>query len=135
MIVLSVVSLFLACGDKSDDTASGSGDGCTFEGMDFVFQSAEGFELVGDSFSIDFTQDSCQMSFNAGCNMIGGEYEVVDGVFEMSALHSTYMECEPTLMDQDSWLSTFFTSSPTVVHDGDTITFTGTDVTLVFVEE
>ena len=133
MIVLSVVSLFLACGDKSDDT--GSGDGCTFEDLDFLFQGAEGFELVGTGFSVDFTQDSCQMSFNAGCNTLGGEYEVVDGVFQMSELYSTYMDCETPLMDQDAWLAEFFTSSPAVVRDSDTITFTGTDATLVFIEE
>ena len=135
MIVLSLVSLFLACGDKSDDTAVELADGCIFEGMDVVFQSAEGFELIGDSLSIDFTADSCQISFNAGCNTLGGEYEVVDGVFEMSEPYSTYMECESALMDQDFWLVTFFTSSPIVVLDGDTITFTGTDATLVFVED
>ena len=81
--------------------------------MDLVFQSAEGFELVGDSFSIDFTRPLPD-EFQHGCNMIGGEYGVVDGVFEMSVLHSTYMDCETPLMDQDSWLSTFFLSSPTI---------------------
>ena len=135
MIVLSFVSFFLACGAKSDDTAPHSVDGCPFEEMGFVFQSAEGFELVGDGFSIDFTQDACQMSFNAGCNTIGGEYEVVDGVFEMSELYSTYMDCETPLMEQDTWLVEFFSSGPTVVNDGDIITFTGMGATLVFVGE
>lgn len=135
MIVLSFVSIFLACGDKSDDTSADSGDGCMFEDRDLVFQSAEGFELVGDGLSIDFTQNACQMNFNAGCNTLGGEYEVVNGVFEMSETYSTYMDCETPLMDQDAWLAEFFTSGPDVVHDGDTMTFTGADATLVFVEE
>ena len=141
MILMNVLMLMFACGDKSDDTASPddtdtvTGDAYSFEGMDFVFQSAEGFELVGDSFSIDFTQDPREMSFGAGCNTHGGEYEVVDDIFEMSEPYSTYMQCETPLMDQDSWLATFFTSAPTVAYDGDTITFTGTDATLLFVAE
>ena len=62
MILMNVLMLMFACGDKSDDTASpddtdtATGDAYSFEGMDFVFQSAEGFELVGDSFSVDFTR-------------------------------------------------------------------------------
>ena len=141
MIALSLFSIFLACGDKSndtssiEDTASISGETYSFEGMQFVFQSGEGFELVGDSFSIDFTQDPREMRFGAGCNTHGGEYEVVDGVFEMAGMYATEMGCEMELMDQDSWLATFFMSSPSVVHDGDTITFTGSDATLVFIDE
>lgn len=141
MILMNVFMLMFACGDKSDDTSSPddtdtvSGDAYSFEGMDFVFQSAEGFELVGDSFSIDFIQDPREMRFGAGCNTHGGEYEVVDGVFEMAGMYATEMGCEMELMDQDSWLATFFTSSPTIAHDGDTLTFTGADATLVFVDE
>ena len=141
MIVLSVVSLLLACGDKSDDTyspedtASVSVDGCTFEDLDLVFQSAEGFEPVDDVLSIGFTKEPCEMSFSAGCNTHAGEYAVVNGVLEIPEMYSSYMECETELMDQDSWIATFFTSGPTVVHDEDTITFTGTDSTLVFVTE
>ena len=101
-----VSSLFFACGDKSNDTTSESDGSCTFESIDGE-GIAEGFELVGDSFSIDFTEDPREMSFNAGCNTHGGEYKVVDGVFQMSELYSTYMDCETSLMDQDGWLTTW----------------------------
>ena len=141
MIVLSVVSLLLACGDKSDDTSSPedaalvSVDGCTFEDLNLVFQSAEGFEPVDDVLSIAFTKEPCEMSFSAGCNTHAGEYAVVDGVLETPEMYSSYMECETVLMDQDSWLATFFSSSPLISHDDDIITFTGADATLVFVTE
>lgn len=138
-MMTTLLTLFLACGDKSTDTGTDdtttTEEGYSFEGMDFVFQSAEGFELVGDSFSVDFPQDPREMRFSAGCNSHGGEYEVVNGVFEMSGMYATEMGCEMELMDQDSWLATFFTSSPTIAHDGDTLTFTGADATLVFVDE
>ena len=47
VIVLSFVSIFLACGDKSDDTASDSVDSCAFENMGLVFQSAKVSNLSG----------------------------------------------------------------------------------------
>ena len=131
MILMNVFMLMFACGDKSDDTSSPddtgvvSGDSYSFEGMDFVFQSAEGFELVGDFFSIRFTQDPREMSFGAGCNTHGGGYQVTNGVFEMPGMYATEMGCEMELMDQDSWLANFFMSSPSVVHDGGTFAASG----------
>lgn len=142
MTTFTLLTLFLACGDKSSDTSTPSDtddtsttDGYSFEGMDFVFQSGEGFRLIGDSFSVSFTQNPREMRFSAGCNTHGGEYEVVDGVFEMAGMYATEMGCEMELMEQDSVLATFFTSNPSIEHDGDTLTFTGADATLVFVDE
>ena len=44
----------------------------------------------------------------------------------------TMMACEPAaLMDQDTWLSALLTSKPTVTVDGDTLTITATDGTVV----
>ena len=42
------------------------------------------------------------------------------------------MACEPAaLMDQDTWLAALLTSKPTVAVDGDTLTITATDGTVV----
>ena len=38
-------------------------------------------------------------------------------------------------MEQDTWLVSFFTSSPTFVHDGDLLTFTNTEASIVFIDE
>lgn len=142
MTIVGMLTFFFACGDKSNDTSvpsdtddTSTSDAYSFEGMNFVFQSGEGFELVGDRFSLSFNQEPREMSFSAGCNSHGGEYEVVDGVFEMSGMYATEMGCEMELMEQDSFLATFFTSNPSIEHDGDTLTFTGADATLVFVDE
>lgn len=141
MIALSLFSLFLACGDKSndtslaDDTASVSGDEYSFEGMQFVFQSGEGFDLVGDMLLLSFEGAPREMSFSAGCNTHSGEYEMNEDVFTMLGMYATEIGCDMALMDQDSWLANFFMSSPSVVHEGDTITFTGSDATLVFIDE
>ena len=139
MTLSTVLMLMFACGDKSNDTASDDtstpDNAYSFHGLDFVFQRAEGFELIGDSFNISFPEDSFEMRFGAGCNSHFGEYEVVDGVFQMLGMGATEIGCDTSLMEQDSWLASFFTSSPTVDHDGDTITFSGEAATLVFVDE
>ena len=143
MTAFTLLTFLFACGDKSNDTSAPSdtddtsttADGYSFEGMDFVFQSGEGFRLIGDRFSLSFTEDPREMNFSAGCNNHGGEYEVVDGVFEMAGMYATEMGCETELMEQDSFLATFFTSGPMIDHDGDTLTFTMAETTLVFVDE
>ena len=145
MTHFSLLLTLLACGDKSndtssddtssDDTASVSGESYSFQGMDFVLQSSEGFRLIGDSMHLDFDADILEMRFGAGCNSHFGEYTVSDGVFEVAGIGGTEMGCETALMDQDAWLVEFFTSSPLVEHDGDILTFTGTEATLVFADE
>ena len=133
--------LLIACGDKVSDTAAIEDTSATtvsvssFQGMDFVLHSAEGFELVGDSMHLNFPADTQEMGFSAGCNHYSGEYTVEEGVFAMSGMAGTEMGCDSTLMDQDAWLASFFSSSPTVLHEGDILTFTGADATLVFIDE
>lgn len=140
MTHFSLLLTLFACGDKSNDTASDDdtsvqADAYSFQGMDFVLQSAEGFRLIGDSMHLDFNADILEVSFGAGCNSHFGEYTVIDDVFEMTAMGGTEMACEMELMDQDAWLVEFFTSSPSIEHDGDILTFTGSEATLIFADE
>ena len=138
--------LLLACGDKGTDDTAGSDDTAgaddtanqdtaSFQGMNFVFKSAEGFELLSDKMTLGFSAQTLEMSFDAGCNSHFGTYTVNDGVFEVSQMGGTEMGCDTALMEQDSWLVGFFTSSPNVNHEGDMLTFTGTDATLIFQDE
>ena len=46
----------------------------------------------------------------------------------------TEMACEPALMEQDSWLAGFLTARPTVAVDGDTLTLSGGDASITFVD-
>jgi heat shock protein HslJ len=138
MILSTLFTLLLACGDKANDTGTDTEDTATTEetysvqGMEFVFISADGFDLVGDWFSLSFSDELNEMQFSAGCNSHYTEYTIVDGVFEASSMGSTEMGCETELMDQDAWLANFFTSQPTISHEGASLTFVGTEATLVF---
>ena len=135
MNTFSIILTIIACGDKSVDTASPSENTYEFQGKDFVFHSAEGFSLIGETIRLQFNADSPEMSFQAGCNSYGGTYSVEAGLFQISEMGSTLMACDNELMEQDDWLYSFFTSNPNVVYESDTITFTGSNATLVFQDE
>lgn len=130
---------FLACGSKEDtsieDTSSNSTSD-SFTGMDFVYSSSEGYTPVdGTSIRVGFRDDSDEFYFSADCNSHFGSYTLNEDIFEVKELSATEMGCDTALMEQDSWLASFFTSSPTLVHQGDVLTFTNTEASIVFVDE
>ena len=74
--------------------------------------------VSGSSLTMTFSADS--LSANAGCNTLHGAASVQDDELVASQLASTMMACEEDLMAQDTWLSDFLTSTPTIEHsDGD----------------
>ena len=138
MTIFGLSILFLACGDKGEDTGSDTGDEqkeVSFAGMDFVLGSAEGYEPIGESISLGFGEDGTSIYFSAGCNSFSGSFELDGDALVIGMLSGTEMACGDGLMEQDDWFVSFFTSSPTVEHSGDTLTFTGADATLIYIDE
>jgi heat shock protein HslJ len=139
LAVLALSALVLAaCGSDdspvADDSLPAVGSAPTAGDLaDLSFESTEvtGHELVaGTTIELAFTSDS--LSARAGCNSMNGGYSITDGALEVSELASTMMACSDELMAQDTWLSAFVSSGPAVALDGDTLTLTGDDATLVF---
>ena len=145
MNLLTTLFVLLACGDKSSDTSTANdtatGDTATtegnyeFQGKDFVFQSAQGFSLIGESMRLQFAAADLEMSFQADCNSFFGTYSVDNGTLQVGAMGGTEMGCDTALMEQDNWLVSFFTSGPSVVYESDTLTFSNSDATLIFQDE
>jgi heat shock protein HslJ len=75
------------------------------------------------------------LGFHAGCNGHSAEVSFDANVLVVGGFGSTLIGCEAALQDQDSWLSDFFSSSPTVTIDWDRVTFSSGDVTLVFLDD
>lgn len=71
---------------------------------------------------LDFTTDG--IGADAGCNRLGGEAGLDDGVLVVGALSGTEMGCAPDLMAADAWLADFLAARPSVTLDGDTLTLT-----------
>ena len=136
LLALSALAL-AACGSDddspaADDSLPAVGSAPTAADLtDRSFESTEvtGHELVADStIELAFMADS--VAARAGCNSMNGGYEIVDGTLEVGVMAATMMACDDALMDQDTWLSDFLTSSPEIALDGDTLTLTGADATV-----
>ncbi len=84
---------------------------------------------------ITLSFDDAAVSGSGGCNRLGGDYKVVDGVMTTGALFMTEMACDPvSLMDQDQWLATLLNGA-TVSLDGTTLTLVNGDTTLTLTDE
>jgi heat shock protein HslJ len=73
--------------------------------------------VPGSTITMTFTADS--MSANAGCNTLSGPASVDDGELVVAELAATLMACEDPLAEQDTWLSSFLTSRPTIERQDD----------------
>ena len=61
-----------------------------------------------------------------------GDMTLEEGVMNVGEIARTDMGCEDALMTQDEWLMDFVMAGPSLLLDGDTLTLTGTDATLIF---
>lgn len=100
------------------------------DGTEYLSTAMEGHELV-DGTTISLSFDDGSLSANAGCNTMFGGYSVRDGVLLVETLAQTEMGCEPALMDQDRWIAELFSSGPAIAVDGDTLTLTADDGTVL----
>ena len=97
-----------------------------------------GFDLVPGS-EIRLTFEGDRIGAAGGCNQLSSTWALEGDVapkLVVGDMASTMMACEPaTLIDQDTWLSSFLTSDPTVALDGDTLTLTVGQSAITLVEE
>lgn len=121
-------ALWLACGCDDSGTSTPA-----LEGRVFLFESAEGFEPVADT-TVRLSFEDDVLSFSADCNGHSGAYELHDGRLMIAGLASTAIGCGAALLAQDMWLAEFFSSSPLLELDGDRLTLTGAQATLVFLD-
>lgn len=126
----------VGCGSAA---STGSGDGAHLhtqgagERSQFVLQSATGFKAVNDTL-VQVSFSDKEINFNAGCNSHFGQYHLNDGVLIVGNMASTMMGCDAALHQQDDWLSTFFSSKPTVAIQGNHVKFTGKNGELTFLK-
>lgn len=112
-------------GDEPTPPAADAGD---LDGRTFIVTRADGHAIVPGS-EIAFRFERGQLGISAGCNQMGGTYQVVDGVLGVGAMMMTEMGCEEPLMAQDSWIGAFVNGSALTL-DGDTLTLARDGVTL-----
>ena len=69
-----------------------------------------------------------QLSASAGCNSIGGDYRIDDGLLVFEGGGMTEMGCDEERHAQDDWLFSFLGSHPAIAREGDKLTLTSGDV-------
>ena len=104
-----------ACGSDDDGATDSEGAPSAedLSGRGFVSSDVTGYDLVeGSEITMNFLDDG--VSVNAGCNTMSGGYEITDGTFVADQFAMTMMACDGPSINQDTWLSEFLASSPTI---------------------
>ena len=136
----------VACNDDSDNPSSetfhdspnsGSTNSAVtpseLNGRSFNLHSAEGYTPMDASLvAVSFTAD--WIGLGAGCNRMGGEYQVEDDKLVVSGILSTDMACDDGLGLQEDWFLGFVRGGPTVHLDGDWLTLASGSTTLTFLD-
>lgn len=85
--------------------------------------------LTAASVTIEFADG--QISVDGGCNQLFGALTIAGSTLSSPKMGMTTAACDNALMAQDEWLSDFFNEPVGYQLDGDTLTLTQGDVTLV----
>ena len=158
VVVVAVALGAAACGSSEPDVSSGSssstppGSGATtpgagsapastgstpasLDGTTYTSTAVTGHELVaGSQITMAFADGS--VSVNAGCNTIRGSYAVEgDTLVVAEDMASTMMACENDLTEQDTWLTAWLASGPTLATTADGISLSGDGVTIDLAED
>jgi heat shock protein HslJ len=120
---------------SSAPSAAGEPSDVSFEdleGLSFVVTAAEGYEVVPGS-TITLTFEEGRIGIQAGCNTMGSQYRVEDGVLVIGQMITTEMACDEPLMAQDRFLGEFLYNT-TIALDGDTLTLSKDGVSLTLTD-
>jgi len=122
-------------GTAPPSSSGGTSDagGLELDGREFVSTAVDGHRLVKGT-SIRLTFDGTKFGASGGCNSFGSTWSLDGDVLRIEQLAGTEMACGPSRMDQDTWLTTFLTSAPTMALDTDTLTLRGDDATITLVD-
>jgi heat shock protein HslJ len=131
MVAAAAVLVLGACGDDAPDADSNAP--LDLSGLTFLSDGIEGRELVAGS-EVSLAFDEATLSANAGCNTLGGSYTIEGDTLTLAGdALSTRMACDPELMEQDEWLTSFLSGGVEASLEGERLTLTDGEVTLELV--
>lgn len=129
-VLMSFVFVSCAVSDtvpSATPVTEGDLDGLLFNSVgalafDSVSGSSVPSEYAGDlvpTVSLKFSSDL--VTADAGCNSFSASYEVDSGVLSVGEMMGTRMACSSELMELESWMVNFLSSSPFLVLKGDAL--------------
>jgi heat shock protein HslJ len=115
-LVAVVAAIVVGCSSPGSSPSASpiAVDGHTYLSTDVVGQLL----VPGSRITLSFKDRN--LSASAGCNTMSGAYTIADGRLKVGQMASTMMGCDPLLMRQDTWLSTYL-SDVGIAQDGDTL--------------
>lgn len=131
-LLVTAALLLAACGD--DDPATAAVTAADLDGREFVSTRVAGAAMVADT-HLSLAFQGGRLAGFAGCNTFTGGYSI-DGASLViaEALAMTRMLCDEPHTAQDAWFADLLNGRPTLVLDGDELTVTGSDITVVFTD-
>jgi heat shock protein HslJ len=127
-VALVLTCIVLASCSAAGASAPPSTPAASIEGRTFLSTSVTGRALVpGTTVRLSFNDG--RLGATAGCNQMGGPYTVTADRLTLGSMMSTEMGCDPALMAQDGWLSTFL-GGASVALAGDALTLAKDGVTM-----
>lgn len=132
---VAVVLLGGACGPEHTSPSGATSPARREElvGVTFLLTSSTGFQPVaGTTVRLSFQER--ELALSAGCNHLGGPYDIRDQRLIVDGLAATEIGCEADLHAQDEWLAEFITGRPRITRDGDQLTLTGATATLTLLD-
>jgi heat shock protein HslJ len=94
--------------------------GRTFLSVAITENGAPKALVAGTRIRLDFKDGA--ISANAGCNQMGGEFQLQNGLLVVANTFTTEMACDPERMAQDTWLLEVLGSKPRLTLTGDQLT-------------
>jgi len=125
-----VLPLVVGCGTgTSPPSAEGPADGDTVPSGEYVVAGPPAPFDEGDRVEVSFTRDG--LGFTAGCNGHLAEAATwSDGVVRADGFVATEIGCPGDGNDEDAWLATFLSSSPSIRMDGSEVALATDDTEL-----
>jgi len=118
-------------------------DDLNLAGRTFVVTDASGLSVAGategggipagESITLTFARGS--LSPHTGCNFMGGDAWITEGVLTFVPGESTDMLCENWSGAAENWLLQFLTDHPTITWEGDNLVISTNHATLKLVEQ
>lgn len=155
LMVPACALVLAACGTETDDTTPGTdptgqpadtGDEtpepgspgtdapADLDGQEFLLDTATGDTDLADDIEVGLRFDDGVVYVQDGCNGLGGDYALSDGVLQVTGeVARTDMGC-PDLDEHTAWLDDFIRAEPTIDIDGTTVVLTGDEAELTFID-
>lgn len=139
LLVAALATIVSACGANAMVTSPPATDpaadlyGKTFLSTKVTVDGKNHALVEGTRISLSFEKN--KLSALAGCNGVGGDLKLVNGVIDLKPGPSTLMACDPALMKQSDWFAKILTSKPAWKFDDGTLTITSNQTVLTFLDK